>query len=89
MAIREQALGPDHPSFATSLNNLALLYRAQDRFEEAESLYQRSVSIKEQALGPDHPALAASLNNLANLYRDQGRYEEAEPIGRAAWRERE
>ena len=26
LAIREKALGPDHPDVATSLNNLAVLY---------------------------------------------------------------
>ena len=26
LAIREKALGPEHPDVATSLNNLALLY---------------------------------------------------------------
>ncbi len=80
VAIKEKALGPDHPSLATSLNNLANLYRAQGRYEEAEPLYQRDMAITEKALGPDHPELATSLNNLANLYSDQGRYEEAEPL---------
>ena len=80
VAIKEQALGPDHPSLATSLNNLALLFKAQGRYAEAESLYQRSVTIKEQALGSDHPSLATSLNNLALLYKTQGNYAEAEPL---------
>ena len=31
LEIREKALGPEHPSVATSLNNLAELYRAQGR----------------------------------------------------------
>ena len=32
LAIREKALGPDHPDVATSLDNLAALYRAQSRY---------------------------------------------------------
>ncbi len=80
VAITEQALGPDHPSLGTCLNNLATLYSDQGRYEEAEPLVQRDMAITEQALGPDHPSLAVSLNNLAGLYRDQGRYEEAEPL---------
>jgi hypothetical protein len=35
LAIREKALGPDHPDTALSLNNLAELYRNQGRYEEA------------------------------------------------------
>ncbi len=29
LAIVEKALGPDHPNVATSLNNLALLYKTR------------------------------------------------------------
>ena len=80
LAIQEKALGPDHPDVATSLNNLAELYRAQGRYADAEPLYRRSLAIDEKALGPDHPDVAASLNNLAALYRDQGRYADALPL---------
>ena len=82
LALREQALGPDHPDVATALNNLAALYDAQGRYAEAEPLYLRSLGIREQALGPDHPDVAAALNDLALLYDDQGRYAEAEPLYR-------
>ena len=58
LAIREKALGPDHPDVGTSLNNLAELYQAQGRYAEAEPLYQRSLAIREKALGPDHPESA-------------------------------
>ena len=84
LAIREQALGPDHPDTAQSLNNLAALYYAQGRYAEAEPLYRRALAIREQALGPDHPDTAQSLNNLAALYYAQGRYAEAEPLYRRA-----
>jgi tetratricopeptide (TPR) repeat protein len=80
LAISEKALGPDHPDVATSLNNLALLYRNQGRYADAEPLYKRSLAIREKALGPDHPDVAQSLNNLAGLYDSQGRYAEAEPL---------
>jgi tetratricopeptide (TPR) repeat protein len=80
LAIREQALGPDHPDTAISLNNLALLYASQGRYGSAEPLYQRALAIREQALGPDHADTATSLNNLAALYRSQGRYAEAEHL---------
>jgi tetratricopeptide (TPR) repeat protein len=80
LAIREKALGPEHPAVATSLNNLAELYRNQGRYAEAEPLYQRSLAILEKALGPDHLNVATSLNNLALLYNNQWRYAEAEPL---------
>ena len=69
LAIREKALGPDHPDVAQALNNLAVLYYKQGRYAEAEPLYKRALAIGEKALGPDHPDVATALNNLAELYR--------------------
>ncbi len=80
LAIREQALGRDHPDVAQSLNGLAVLYSNMGNYSEAEPLYQRSLAIKEQTLGSDHPSVATSLNNLALLYQNMGNYSEAEPL---------
>src|SRR2546422_7420029 len=60
LAIREKALGPDHPHVAVSLNNLAAPYVTQGKYSEAEPLYRRSLAIYEKALGPDHPHVAVS-----------------------------
>ena len=46
LAIYENALGPDHPNVATSLENFAALYRATKRDEEAETLEQRAARIR-------------------------------------------
>ena len=68
LAIREKALGPDHPLVGTSLNNLAGLYQSQGRYAEAEPLHKRCAVILEKALGPDHPDVAISLSNLGGLH---------------------
>jgi tetratricopeptide (TPR) repeat protein len=73
-----EEFGPNNPSTADFLNNLALLYDVQGRFAEAEPLYKRALAISEKALGPDHPDLTTGLNNLALLYHYQGRYAQAE-----------
>ena len=80
LAIREKVLGPEDPSFAKSLNNLAELYRSEGRYGDAEPLFKRSLAIYEKALGPEHLNVATSANNLAALYENQGRYDEAEPL---------
>ena len=80
LRIRETKLGKDHPSVATTLNNLAELYRAQGRYADAEPLLRRSLAIDEIKLGKDHPSVATTLNNLAGLYKLQGRYTDAEAI---------
>ncbi len=46
LAIYEEALGPNHPDVATSLENLAALYRASNRGEEAETLEKRAARIR-------------------------------------------
>ncbi|MGO9740479.1 MAG: tetratricopeptide repeat protein, partial [Roseiarcus sp.] len=80
LAIREKALGPEHPDTATSLNNLALLLRAQGDLAGARPLFERALAIREKALGREHPATATSLNNLAELLRTQGDLAGARPL---------
>jgi tetratricopeptide (TPR) repeat protein len=45
LALLEKALGLDHPSFGITCDNLAQLYRAGDRYAEAEPLFQRALAI--------------------------------------------
>lgn len=61
-----------------SLSNLAAVFEAQGRFEEAEKLLLRIIKIKEKAFGLEHPDLATTLNNLSILYVNMGRLMEAE-----------
>jgi tetratricopeptide (TPR) repeat protein/nucleoside phosphorylase len=80
LEIGERVLGKDHPLTATSLNNLADLYRATGQYEQALPLSQRALEIWERVLGTDHPSTATSLNNLAALYDSTGQYEQALPL---------
>ena len=84
LAIQEHTLGPEHPTLATSLHNLALLYAAQGRYAQAEPLYTRALAIWEHALGSQHPTVATSLEHLATLYRHTGREQEAEALEKRA-----
>jgi CHAT domain-containing protein/Tfp pilus assembly protein PilF len=80
LALREKALGSMHPDVAESLNNLAMLYKAQGAYPKSEPLYVRALGITEKVLGPMHPNVATGLNNLAELYRAQRAYNKAEPL---------
>jgi CHAT domain-containing protein len=84
LAIKEKALGPDHPDFARSLGNLAWLRYEQGRYADAEELYKRDLAIREKALGADHPDVAATLDNLAIVNAAQGRYADAERLYKRA-----
>ncbi len=80
LQVAEQNVGPNHPDVATSLNNLAELYRIQGEYAKAEPLYKRSLAISEKALGPNHPDVATVLENLAVLYRNTRQIKEAEQV---------
>ena len=78
-ALKEaEGFSEEDPRFARSLNNLALLYGALGRYDEAEPIYTRALEIREKNLGEGHPDIAESLNNLAALYKARGRYDQAE-----------
>jgi tetratricopeptide (TPR) repeat protein len=79
LRIRENELEKNHPDVASSLNNLALLYDAQNKFAQAEPLHFRSLAIRE-ILGKDHPDVAISLDSMGAHYYAQGQYNKAEPL---------
>ena len=85
LRIAEAALGPDHPSTAILLGNLASTYSAQGRAADALPLDERALAISEVALGPDHPSTAVLLGNLAATYRDLGRPSDALPLDERAF----
>jgi tetratricopeptide (TPR) repeat protein len=43
LAVRKKILSPDHPQYAASLNNLAGLYKAQNRYLDALPLVQTAI----------------------------------------------
>jgi CHAT domain-containing protein len=83
IAFQEQAYG-NHPDFAGTLAELALVEQAQRRFDEAESLLLRALAIHRQVEGPFHPATAATLDQLAVLSALAGKGAEALSYSRQA-----
>ncbi len=63
----KELLGDKHPDVALSLNNLALLYDNQGRYEAAEPLYLEALKIFERILGADHPSTKVVQGNLEIL----------------------
>jgi hypothetical protein len=57
----------DHPSVATSLNNLAELYESQGDYVQAEPLYQQTIAIMKKAFPDGHPNLDVLYANYAAL----------------------
>ena len=85
LAIREKALGPDHPDVAHVAQQPG---RAVSTPKAATPTPSRSTSARSRSArrrsAPTTPMSATSLNNLAELYQAQGRYAEAEPLYKRA-----
>jgi len=69
LAIFEASYGPDHPSVAIRLNNIATLLYNTNRLAEAEPLMRRALAIFEASYGPDHPETANARAHLAGMTR--------------------
>ena len=57
------ALPENHPERAAHLNNLALLYYSQGKYEAAEPLFLQAIEISVQSLGEKHPNTQTFLKN--------------------------
>lgn len=65
LELREKALGPDHELIATSLNNIAAIYRTKLLYSDAEALYRRSLKILENRFGAESKYLTDTIEQLA------------------------
>jgi tetratricopeptide (TPR) repeat protein len=65
-----------------SINNLGALYKAQGRFSDAKSMYDRALEGYEKVLGPEHTSTLNTVYNLSVLYVEQSRLSDAEAMPR-------
>lgn len=76
LRIKEEVLGPNHPSVALTLNNLARAYGETGlpiAVAYAIRLIQRAIGIQSRLPGLLHPLAAISFRNLSRLYWLDGR----------------
>jgi Tetratricopeptide repeat len=62
--MRKRVLGQEHLDMLTSIANLALTYRNQGQWKEAEELEVQVIEIRKMVLGQEHPDMLMSINNL-------------------------
>ena len=67
LSIDEQSLGPDHPTVAIRLNNLAQLLQETNQLAAAEPLMRRACDIFAASLGLDHPNSKIAAENYRLL----------------------
>lgn len=61
---RRRALGDDHRSMMTSMNNLAVALIETGALDEADSLLTEARELQGPVLGPEHPETLRTLGNL-------------------------
>ncbi|MBK7650199.1 MAG: tetratricopeptide repeat protein [Flammeovirgaceae bacterium] len=77
LSIREQTLGKSSKAYASSLNNLAVLYQKTARFNESEKYFDEALQVVQEQLGAESQEYAIVLNNQAILFSEIGRTEQA------------
>ena len=69
LAVKEETLGPDHPSTLLSRLQLAEHLQRKGDFSEAESTYERNLAFVKSVLGPDHFEVRLHTFLLASVVR--------------------
>jgi len=77
LALKQKALGPEHPDLALSEGNLAMSLQGLGRNEEALQHVNRGIALLQKGLGADHPDLAISFTNRGEILNAMGRFKEA------------
>lgn len=85
VSIRALAYGPDDRRVADALERLGYFYFTNlDRYDLADEVEQRALSIYEKTLDPNAPKIAALLLSLGENYQAQHRLSEAESLYKRA-----
>ena len=77
ISLTEEIFGVDHPSTATSYNNIAGVYKSQGDYDKALEYYRKALMIREKVLGTAHPDTATTYNDIGLVYDSQGDYYKA------------
>jgi tetratricopeptide (TPR) repeat protein len=64
--------------------HLGTVHESQERYDEAEALFKRTLAGQEMQLGTKNPDVLMTAHSLANIYQLQERYNEAEALFKQA-----
>mmetsp|Transcript_14229 Transcript_14229/g.18637 ORF Transcript_14229/g.18637 Transcript_14229/m.18637 type:complete len:431 (-) Transcript_14229:1505-2797(-) len=67
--ISKALFGEEHPVYASSLNNLALLSKEKGDYEKAIETYSKAIKVYKDLLGYEHQSTVTAMNNLAETYK--------------------
>jgi eukaryotic-like serine/threonine-protein kinase len=77
LALKEKALGPEHPDVSRSEGNLGMFLQALGRHQDALAHLTRARAAEEKSLGQSHPEVAIALVNTGEILNALGRTVEA------------
>ena len=63
------------------MGSLAITYRNQGRWDEAEKLEVQVMDMRKKLLGAEHPDTLTCMENLADKFVNQEGWNEAEQLG--------
>jgi eukaryotic-like serine/threonine-protein kinase len=89
VALAEALYGPEHPSFATELNNAGAARLQHGDVAGSEDLLRRALEIRAASFGPAHRSVLEGRINLAIVATQLGRHDEAVELLREAERHAE
>jgi len=75
--IRLKTLGAEHPSVATSYDNIGSVWNNKGEYDKALDFYQKCLDIELKTLGAEHPDVATSYNNIGLVWSNKGEYDKA------------
>ena len=80
VVLSEEVFGKDHIFVALDLDELAKIYKAQNRFDKAEPIYKRELEIWKKTRAPDHIRAIETMKNLMITYEKLGNIEKMREI---------
>ena len=77
LTIELKTLGVEHPSVASSYNNIGLTWKNKGEYDKALEYYEKCLAIRLKTLGGEHPDVASSYNNIGIIWKNKGEYDKA------------
>ena len=73
----EKQLGVGHPDTLITLDNMALVFGNQGKYDMALEWHQRALAGREKHMGVDHPDTLSTVQHMAYVFATQGKYDMA------------
>lgn len=84
-ALFDEELGPDHEVSLMALNDVARVYEAEGKMDQAVAAFKECLERRIRVFGRDDESVMTSQSNLGWIYAKLGRYDEAGPLLLAAY----